>query len=231
MILKGKNACKETILAKRPVEKVIFRKGYTDDIVSYVKENKIPYSFMDEHKFDNLYKHAQGIVIYTEDYKYYSLNDLLLSNPKPTLVAILDSITDPENLGNIMRTVETLGADFIIIPKSKSVSVNETACKVSCGAFNYVKVVEVSNLSNAIKILKENGFWVAGADMDGEIDYSKMDVSVPLAVVIGSEGYGISRLVKENCDYLIRIPMKGKINSMNASISLAIILANIISRR
>lgn len=229
MILRGKNACVETIKSGREIEKVIFRKGFSDPITSYVKAKNIPFVLLDEKSFDSKYKHAQGIVVFTPDYEYYDLHDVL--KEKPTLVAILDSISDPENLGNIMRTVETLGVDFIIIPKSRSVSVNETACKVSCGAFNFVKVVEVSNLNQAIKVLKENGFWVVGADMEGEVEYSKMDVSVPLAVVIGSEGFGISRLVRENCDYLIRIPMKGKINSMNASISLAIILSNIISRR
>lgn len=231
MLLQGRNVCIETILAGRPVKKVIMKESFHDDIMQVIQKKNISFEFMKDMDFVRLYPNAQGIVLETGDYQYYDFDDCISNVNNDSLVLILDGIEDPENLGNIIRTFETLGGSFIIIPKNRSVQVNETVAKVSCGAFNFVKVCQVVNLSGAISVLKENGFWIVGADMKGETLYDKVPVDMPIALVIGSEGFGISRLVKSNCDYLIRIPMVGKINSMNASVSAAIIMANIISRR
>ena len=231
MYIKGKNVSVETIRSERIVRKVIMKKGFNDPILTTIKEKKIPYEFMDPDKFNRIFKEPQGIVCEIEDYEYASFDECLKNIDNNSLVLILDSIEDPQNLGNMIRTFETLGGSFIIIPKNRSVSVNETVMKVSSGAYNYVKITEVTNLKNAIEKLKDKGFWVAGADMKGELPYYDLDVKSPLAIVIGSEGFGISRLVRESCDFLIRIPMVGKINSLNASISAAIILSDIIARR
>ena len=231
MIIKGKNVCVETILSERPVKKVIMKESFNDRVIEKIKSKKIPFEFMNDQRFNKLYPNAQGIVCEIDEYSYASLDECLEEVNKNSLVLILDRIEDPQNLGNMIRTFETLGGSFIMIPKQRSVSVTDTVMKVSCGAYNYVKIVQVTNLTQAIKKLKDKGYWIAGADMDGETIYSELPVDMPLGIVIGSEGFGISKLVRENCDYLIKIPMVGKINSMNASVSAAIILSNIISRR
>lgn len=231
MILQGKNVCIETILSGRAVKKVTMKESFHDDIIQTIQKKNISFEFMKDYDFTRLYPDAQGIIIETGEYQYADFDKCISTVRNDSLILILDGIEDPQNLGNILRTFETLGGSFIIIPKNRSCLVNETAMKVSCGAFNYVKVCQVVNLSSTIKILKEHGFWVAGADMKGTTNYDQFPVDSPIALVIGSEGFGITHLVKENCDYLIRIPMVGTINSMNASISAAIIMANIISRR
>jgi 23S rRNA (guanosine2251-2'-O)-methyltransferase len=231
MLIRGKNVSKETIKSDRAVKKVILRAGFHDEILSTIKAKHIPYEFVSPELFDKKYKDAQGIVCEIDDFEYASLDECLEVVNNDSLVLILDGISDPMNLGNMIRTFETLGGSFIMIPKNRSAEVNDTVMKVSCGAYLYTKIVQVTNLNKAIDRLKEKGYWIAGADMDGTTDYDKLDVDRPLAIVIGSEGFGISRLVQENCDYLINIPMKGKINSMNASISAAIIMSDIISRR
>lgn len=231
MIVKGKNVSIETIYSNKNVRKVYMREGFKDKIIDTIKAKKIPYEFLNANQFNAKFKEPQGIIVEIDDYKYYELNEVLKNVNDKSLVLILDGIEDPQNLGNMIRTFETLGGSFIIIPKKRSVSVNETVMKVSTGAYNYVKIVEVNNLTQTINKLKEAGFWVAGADMKGKIPYYELDAKRALAVVIGSEGFGISRLVKESCDYLVRIPMYGKINSLNASISAAIILSDIVSRR
>ena len=143
----------------------------------------------------------------------------------------MDGIEDPHNLGSIIRTAETAGVHGIIIPKRRSATVNSTVSKVSAGAVEYMKIARVNNINETIRQLKKQGIWICGTDMETETIYTKQDYRLPIAIVIGSEGFGMSRLVKENCDFLVKIPMKGKINSLNASVSAGIIMYEVVRKR
>ena len=146
-------------------------------------------------------------------------------------ILILDGIEDPHNLGSIIRTAETAGVHGIIIPKRRAASVNSTVSKVSAGAVEYMKIARVNNINETIRYLKEQDVWICGTDMDTNTIYTKQDYKMPIAIVIGSEGFGMSRLVKENCDFLVKIPMKGKITSLNASVSAGIIMYEVVKNR
>ena len=164
----------------------------------------------------------QGIVIDIHDYEYYKMDDI-----DSDFIVILDHLEDPHNFGSIIRTCECVGAKNIIIPKDRSVSVNDTVVKVSTGAVEHVKIIMVNNLVQAINKLKDMNYFIYAADMDGE-DYRKVSYSSKKALVVGNEGSGIGRLVKENSDVVVSIPMKGKINSLNASVAASIILYGMI---
>ena len=144
---------------------------------------------------------------------------------------ILDGIEDPHNLGAIIRTAETAGVHGVVIPKRRSASVNSTVNKVSAGAVEHMKVARVNNINDSIRFLKEEGVWIIGTDMDTETYYYNQDMTGPVAIVIGSEGFGMSRLVKENCDMLVKIPMKGKITSLNASVSAGIVIYEVVKQK
>ncbi len=231
MILKGKNVSRETIMNGKGIRKITIKESFNDSVLPYMKKNGIRYTVLDDQKFQKLYPDAQGICVEVDDYKYYSLDECLEEVNDDSLCLILDSVMDPQNFGNIIRSFEALGGSFIMIPKNRSIEVNETVCKVSCGAYSYVKICQVTNLNQAIKKMKDRGYFVLGTDMKGETDYDMIRVDMPIAFVIGNEGSGMSKLVRDNCDTLLRIPMKGKINSLNASVSSAIILSDIQSRR
>jgi 23S rRNA (guanosine2251-2'-O)-methyltransferase len=153
------------------------------------------------------------------------------SDKENVALAILDGLEDPHNLGAILRTGDATGINGVIIPKNRSVSLNSTVAKVSTGAIEHVDVVQVTNLVTAMKELKDNGYWIIGLELDGSVDYRKQDYTGKIAVVIGSEGKGISRLVKENCDFLVNIPMIGHVNSLNASVSASILFYEILRNR
>ena len=146
-------------------------------------------------------------------------------------ILILDGIEDPHNLGSIIRTAETAGVHGLIIPKRRAASVNSTVSKVSVGAVEHMKIARVNNINETIRFLKEQGIWICGTDMDTQVVYTKQDYKMPLALVIGSEGFGMARLVKENCDFLVKIPMKGKITSLNASVSAGIVMYEVVRQR
>ena len=167
----------------------------------------------------------QGIVGEVEDYKYFELNDL-----DNDVIVILDHLEDPHNLGAIIRTCEAAGFDNIIIPKNRSVSINGTVVKTSVGTIERVKIAQVTNLNNAIQTLKKKGYWIIGTDMIGT-DYKELDYNGKVAIVIGNEGVGISRLVKENCDFIATIPMNGQVNSLNASVAAGVLLFEILRQR
>ena len=187
------------------------------------------YIYVMDKKVDG---HHQGIILETSEVKTYSLDNFLESihDNDRSLVVMLDHLEDPHNFGAIIRTAEALGVDSIIIPNDRSVTVNSTVVKTSAGAISYMKIVRVANLGSAISKLKKNGFWVVGTDMDGE-DYSKIDYSSRICLVIGNEGKGISNVVRKNCDFIASIPMSGKINSLNASVSCGIVLSEIVLSR
>ena len=191
----------------------------------------INYEVVDNNKLDKLAKggNHQGIVAEVSEYKTCSLKDLI--NKDNGLIVILDGITDPHNFGAIIRTCEAGGVDGIIYKKDNSVKVNDTVAKVASGALEYVKIAEVTNLTNTINELKDEGYWIVGTSDKAEMDYTEVDYKRNIALVIGSEGKGISRLVKENCDYLVSLPMKGQVNSLNASVATGIFIYNIINYR
>ena len=169
---------------------------------------------------------------YIENYRYYTIDEILKDIPenKQPLLLMLDGLEDPHNLGAIIRTVEASGIDGIILPKDRSVSVNETVMKTSVGALYNVKICQVVNLNQTIKKLKSLGYWIIGTDMNGS-DYQDFNYPKKMALVIGSEGFGMSRLIKEACDYVVSIPMNGKINSLNASVATGIMIYELIRKR
>ena len=231
MLLKGKNVSRETIYSSKNIKKIIIKESFNDEVLTYMKKNHIKYATLPDKEFNERYKDAQGIVVETGDYQYASFDECLKNTTNDSLCVILDSIEDPQNFGNIIRSFEALGGSFIIIPKNRSIEVNETVAKVSAGAYAHVSITQVTNLNQTISKLKDNGYWVMGTDMDGDTDYDNVRVDMPIALIIGSEGFGMNKLIKQNCDYLLRIPMTGKINSLNASISCAIVMSDIVSRR
>ena len=170
------------------------------------------------------------IILDVDDVMTYDFDYIRKIKKDNPILVMLDHLEDPHNFGAIIRTCEAAGVDAIVIPKNRSVEVNSTVMKVSAGALNNVKIVEVTNLVNAIKKLKDNGFWVYGTDMDGET-YTKVSYDSKTVLVIGAEGNGISKLVSENCDFMIKIPMIGKINSLNASVAAGIVIYEVFRQR
>ncbi len=219
MLASGKNVLKETPLSK--IHKVYLKENFKDlEILNYLKENKIHYEFLNIKRLLSLTKDVhQGIVLDIDDYEYYDLNTCLDED----FILVLDHLEDPHNLGAIIRTAECAGIKSIIIPDNRSIRVNETVMKISAGALNNVKIILVKNLNNALKKLQENYFFVYTADMDGK-DYTQVDYAAKRVLVIGSEGFGVSHLTKQISDEVISIPMYGKINSLNASVSAAILI-------
>ena len=175
----------------------------------------------------------QGFVALCKDFKTVTIEEILSAAKKKKypLVIILDGLEDPHNLGAILRTADAFGADGVIMKKRGEVPLNATVAKVSTGAIHYVKVAVVSNLSQAINKLKENGYWIVATDGEADQSYTEIDYRSPIGLVVGSEGFGISRLVKENSDFLVKIPMCGHVNSLNASVAAAIFIAHIASTR
>lgn len=223
MLICGRNVLKETDVKR--IHRVYLKENFRDnELLDYLKENKIKFQFVPEFRLNKMTKERhQGIILDVDDYEYYQLNDILDED----FVVCLDHLEDPHNLGAIIRTCECAGIKAIIIPRERSVRVNDTVMKTSVGAINNVKIVLVSNLTAAIKKLQNNLFFVYGADMDGK-PYNEVTYADKKVLVIGAEGDGISRIVKENCDLIISIPMKGKINSLNASVSAGILIYGMI---
>lgn len=237
MYIYGKNTVLESINTNKNIKEVCVASGNKELIAKVSKlleKKKIPLKTLPQNVMNEKFgKNNQGIVATIEDYAYVELSKLITSckNKDNVAIAILDGLEDPHNLGAIMRTADATGIDGIIIPKNRSVSLNSTVAKVSTGAIEHVKVSQVTNLVQAINTLKENGYWIIGLEMDGSVDYRKQDYKGKIAVVIGSEGKGISRLVKESCDFYVHIPMYGHVTSLNASVSASIIFYEIVRNR
>lgn len=230
MFVYGKNVVIETLKNNKPIKKAIIYKNFQDkNIISALQKKNIPIKFVEKFELDKLANgNHQGIMISIPDYEYVSLDELLeKENP---LLVILDHLEDPHNLGAIVRTCEAAGVDGIIIPKNRSVEVTSTVMRTSVGALDYVKIARVTNLTETMNYLKKQGFWIVGTDMDGE-DYQKIDYRGKTVLVIGNEGSGMSRLVKENCDFIASIPMNGHVNSLNASVAAGIVIYEAISKR
>ena len=221
----GKNVFNELKSNKENIKKVYLSSSFHDkDIIDFIKENKIPYVNVLKPKFDKMVEgHTQGIILEINDYEYKNIKDLDTTEKK---VVILDHLEDPHNFGAIIRTCEACGVKSIIIPKDRSISVTPTVIKTSTGAIEYVNIYEVVNLKNAITFLKENGYFVYGAEADGKV-YDEVDYADKVALVIGSEGFGLSKGVRDACDEIISIPMCGHVNSLNASVSFGVLIYGI----
>ncbi len=230
MYIYGKNVVIETLRNRQPIKKAYIYKNFQDkNIISELQKRNIPIKFVDKFELDKLAKgNHQGIMLSIPDYEYTSLDELL--KKENALLIILDHLEDPHNLGAIIRTCEAAGVDGIIIPKNRSVDVNSTVMRTSVGALDYVKIAQVTNLVGTMKELKEKGFWIVGTDMDGT-NYREIDYRGNTAIVIGNEGNGMARLVKENCDFIASIPMNGKVNSLNASVAAGIVIYEAIAKR
>ena len=238
--IEGRNSVMELLESGKDINKIYVGKGEKhgsiNKIIAKAKENKIVTVEIEKTK---LYKMAQtencqGVIAIVPPFDYCSVDDILNEakrKKEKTFILILDGIEDPHNLGSIIRTAETAGVHGIIIPKRRATLVNSTVNKTSAGATNFMKIARVNNLNETIKYLKDNDVWIYGTDMDTETIYYDEDMTGNVAIVIGSEGFGMSRLVKENCDFLIKIPMKGKITSLNASVSAGIVMYEVVKQR
>lgn len=237
-MITGRNAVLEALKSDREIEKLIVAKGAEGSIrkiTGMAKDKKIPVQYREKAALDRIAgrNSHQGVIAQVSEYTYCTLDDILRraeERGEDPFIMILDGLEDPHNLGAVMRTAECCGAHGIVIPKRRSAGITETVAKASAGAVEYMLCARVSNIGQAVDQLKERGMWVAACDMGGKA-YTEQDLTGSLAVVIGSEGTGISRLVREKCDFVVSIPMKGKITSLNASNAAAILMYEVVRQR
>lgn len=237
--IEGRNAVTEAFRAGKTIDRLFVLDGCQDGpiktIIREAKKTDTILTFVPKERLDQLSntgKH-QGVIAYAAAYEYAEVEDILQAAEdagEAPFVILLDNIEDPHNLGAIIRTAHQAGAHGIIIPKRRAVGLTATVAKTSAGAINYLPVAKVTNLSAAIEGLKQKGLWFVCADMDGELMYN-VDLTGPIGLVIGSEGEGVSRLVKEKCDYIAKIPMFGKVDSLNASVAAGIIAYEVVRQR
>lgn len=239
MYIYGRNPVKEAYRAGKTVDKLFMQKGEFDPMLSQVhklaKEARTVISYVDKNMLDKLSSggNHQGVVASVTDFEYCAVEDIISlakRNDEPLLIVILDGITDPHNLGAIIRSAECFGAHGIVIPKHRSVSVNDTVVKVACGATEHMLIAKVTNINDTIRALKEQNIWVYATDFDGKAP-KRANLNGDIAIVIGSEGEGIHRLTKDLCDDVLTIPQYGKVNSLNASVAAGITLYEAIRQR
>lgn len=239
-IIEGRNPVIEALRSDADIDTILINKdaaqGSLNKIIELAKEKNILVKNVDKALLDRLSenKRHQGVIAEAMEYEYKDIDDIFeyakAKNEMPFIV-ILDEVTDVHNLGSIIRSAECLGAHGLIIPKRRAARINGVAAKSSAGAIEYLPVCRVTNISRTLDLLKERGLWIYGADMEGDRYIYDEKYDVPVGLVIGSEGSGIGRLVKEKCDILVKIPMKGKINSLNASNAASIIIYEIMKQR
>lgn len=238
-IIEGRNAVIEAFRSGKTVDKVLILEGCQDGPINTIvregKKHNVLIKYVKKDRLDKVSetgKH-QGVIAYVAAYKYAEVEDILDNARKkgePPFVIILDGIEDPHNLGAIIRTANQAGAHGVIIPKRRAVGLTSTVARTSAGAINYTPVAKVTNIANTIEDLKKEGMWFVCADMDGEVMYN-LDLKGSIGLVIGNEGEGVSRLVKEKCDFIAQIPMKGDIDSLNASVAMGILSYEIVRQR
>ena len=239
MYIYGRNPIKEAYKAGRTIDKLFMQKGEFDPALMQVyklaKEARTVISYVDRNMLDKLAQggNHQGVVAAVTDFEYCAAEDILelaRSKNEPLLILLLDGITDPHNLGAIIRSAECFGAHGIVIPKHRSVSVNDTVIKVACGATEHILIAKVTNINDTIRMLKEQNVWVYATDFDGKPPKS-VNLNGDIAIVVGSEGDGIHRLTKELCDDTLTIPQYGNVNSLNASVATGIVLYEAVRQR
>jgi len=240
LIIEGRNAINEALKAERSIDKLfvqdqISNEGPLKSIIAIARKRGIVIHFESKDKMDQRsigHKH-QGIIAYVAAYDYVSIDDILekarLKNEHP-FIMILDGVEDPHNLGAIIRTANITGMHGVIIPKRRAVGLTETVVKTSAGAIEYTPVCKVTNIVQTMQELKDKGLWIVGADMDGQMMY-QIDMKGPLAIIVGGEGSGLSKLVKEKCDFIAQIPMKGDISSLNASVASGVLMYEALRQR
>lgn len=237
-MIAGKNPVLEALRSGREINKLWIAEGVkksgVQELMELAKERGVLIQFVPKQKIDKLAENHQGIVASVAAYNYAELDDLFKAaqtkNEDPFFI-ILDELEDPHNLGSIMRTADAIGAHGIIIPKRRAVGLTAVVAKASTGAIEHVPVVRVTNLAQTVDELKDRGVWIAGTDAKGSQDYRKMDATLPLALIIGSEGKGMSRLLKEKCDFLYHLPMIGHVTSLNASVAASILMYEVYRKR
>ena len=228
MLVYGRNVAKDILKKGEKVEKIFLQENFNDkEIISLIENSKIVVFYKKKREIDNLCSGVhQGILLFIPDYQYSNINTFLNKNEEK--VVILDHIEDPHNLGAIIRTCEAAGIKSVIIPKDRQVQVNATVMKTSVGTLDNVNIVQVTNLSNTIDKLKENGYWIVGTALKDSVDYRDIDYTGKIALIVGNEGTGISNLVMKKCDFIAKIPMYGETNSLNASVAAGIMYKPIV---
>lgn len=239
-ILEGRNPVLEALKAGRTINKILIAKGEREgsikQIAAVAKEMGITIQEVDRRNLDSvsLTKSHQGVIAYVSVKEYVEVDDIIKvseNSGKPPFILILDEINDAHNLGSILRTADAVGVHGVIIPKRRAVGLTSVVAKASAGAIEYVPVARVTNIAQTIDYLKKNNIWVIGTDQTGEKEFYKSDLKGPVALVIGSEGEGMGRLVREKCDFVVRIPMMGNISSLNASVAAAVMMYEILKQR
>ena len=239
LTIEGRNAVLEVFRSGKTIDKVFVLEGCQDGpiktILREAKKHGTMVKFVSKDRLDNMSetKKHQGVIAYAAAYNYATVEDILAKaeeNGEPPFIFLLDGIEDPHNLGAIIRTANLAGAHGVIIPKNRAVGLTATVAKTSAGALNYTPVAKVTNLSATMKELKKQGLWFVCADMDGEVMY-RQNLTGPIGLVIGNEGDGVSKLVRENCDFTASIPMKGDIDSLNASVAAGVLAYEIVRQR
>lgn len=235
----GKNPVLEALRAGREINKIWVgegsQKGQMQQVIQLAKESNVLVQFVPKKKIDQLMDgQHQGVVASIAAYEYAEMDDVFALAEKKgedPFILILDELEDPHNLGSIMRTADAVGVHGIIIPKRRAVGLTATVAKASTGAIEHVPVVRVTNLSRTLDELKDKGLWIAGTDAKGSDDYRRFDGTMPVGLIIGSEGKGMSRILREKCDFLIHLPMSGHVTSLNASVAASILMYEIYRRR
>ncbi|GKX32142.1 23S rRNA (guanosine(2251)-2'-O)-methyltransferase RlmB [Vallitalea longa] len=239
LILEGRNAVAEALKADRSIDKVFIIDGKHDGplkkIVAEARKRNIIVNFVNKDKLNDISitKKHQGVIAYAAAYNYVDVKDIVqiaADKGEAPFIIILDSIEDPHNLGAILRTANIVGVHGIIIPKRRAVGLTSTVAKTSAGAIEYTKVARVTNVARTIDELKKEGFWIACADMEGDLMYD-VDLKGSLAIVIGNEGEGVSKNVKDKCDFIVKVPMKGDITSLNASVAAGVLTYEALRQR
>ena len=237
MKVEGRNSVYELLKTDKEIDKILVQKDLKDDaskrLINVIRSHKVKLQQVDKYVIEkeSESKRHQGFIAYVSDYKYFDIEDILETvTEENALVVILNEILDPHNLGSIIRVCECVGANGLIIGKDRSASVSDTVMRISAGALNHVKVAKVTNINQAIDKLKDNGFWVYGAETGGQEIY-KADLTGKICLVIGGEDSGVKRLTKEKCDSIISIPMFGKVNSLNASVACGVAVYEVVRQR
>ena len=238
--IEGRNSVIELLESKKDINKIFVTKGEKhgsiNKILAMARERNVIIVEKDKRQMEQMAQtpNYQGVIAIVPPFEYCEIEDILedaKNKNEDPFVLILDGIEDPHNLGSIIRTAETAGIHGVIIPKRRAASVNSTVSKVSAGAVEHMKIARITNISDSIQKLKDNGLWICGTDIDAKNYYYNQDLKGPLGIVIGNEGQGMSEKVKKNCDFLVKIPMKGKVTSLNASVSTGIVVYEAVKQR
>ncbi len=233
----GRNAVKEALKSGRLIQRILLAdepiKGVINEIVGAAKAKGIEVRRLPGQQLNKYGKNVphQGVVALVTNVAFQTLEEVIAKETKVPLLILPESIEDPHNLGAIIRTAECVGATAVLLPKRHSAPINSTVAKTSAGAIEYMPIVQIGNVAQTLKELKKEGFWIVGAHMEAEETLYKVDLTAPLVLVIGNEGKGMNRLTKELCDFLVKIPMEGHLNSLNASVAAAVLMYEVMRQR